>query len=573
MPHGNIQKARIHYIIAAVVFVGAIVVLRLFQLQVIHGSSYAEKGESQYVRSSSVFDRGTIYFTDKDGGTVAAATIEDGYRLGIVPSQLVDPDNTYTELQKLLAIDRSDFAASAQKRGDPYEELSPRVNSDVGDSITALGMRGVVLAPEKWRFYPGGSLASKAIGFVSYQNGGSTLVGSYGLERYYNDVLTRTNENLSINFFAELFANVQPTLFKSTAAQGDVVTSIETTVQSELETAVASIGEKWGSEAVGAVVMDPKNGEIVAMAQVPTFDLNDYRSADDISIYTNPFAQNVYEMGSIIKPLIMAAAVDVGAVTPQTTYTDKGSIVVSDRTIYNFDKKARGLATMQDVLNQSLNTGMVFIEQKMGKEAMHEYLVDRYRFDQRTGIDLPGEVKGLLGNLKAKNDVNYANAAFGQGIALTPISIVRGFAALANGGVLVTPHLATSIVHNDGEIETLEYEESKPILKPETVSTITNMLVHVVDDGYDRGLEHYSVAAKTGTAQIARPGGLGYYDDRNLHSLIGYFPASNPRYVIFFYNYYPKGGYGGQFAIQTLADPFFHMVQFLGNYYGITPDR
>jgi cell division protein FtsI/penicillin-binding protein 2 len=574
MQRGNIHQSRIKVIIAAVVFVGAVVVLRLFQLQIVHGNEYAEKGESQYVRNNSSFDRGTIYFTDKDGSTVAAATIEHGYRLGIIPDQLLDVDEAFESLNGIFPIDRADFYAAAKKAGDPYEEIAPRVSEDAAEKIEALGLPGISLAREKWRFYPGGNLASKAIGFVSYQNGASTLSGSYGLERYYDDVLLRTNENLSVNFFAELFANVQPTLFKSSAAQGDVVTSIEPTVQSELESAVLEVREKWGSESVGAIVMDPHTGEIVAMAQVPTFDLNNYRNADDVSVYSNPFAQSVYEMGSIIKPLLMASAIDVGAVTPETTYTDKGSVEVGDRTIYNFDKKARGLATMQDVLNQSLNTGMVFVGSRMGKDAVQEYLTERFEFDEKTGIDLPGEVKGLVGNLKAKNDVNYANAMFGQGIALTPISIVRGFAVLANGGFLVTPHVATAIIHTDGDTEDLAYpKEEKAILKPETVATITDMLVKVVDVGYQRGLKHYTVAAKTGTAQIARPGGLGYYDDRNLHSLIGYFPAHKPRYVVYFYNYYPKGGYGGQFAFQTLADPFFHMVQFLGNYYGIAPDR
>ncbi len=137
--------------------------------------------------------------------------------------------------------------------------------------------------------------------------------------------------------------------------------------------------------------MDPHTGEIIAMAHVPTFDLNEYGKETDVSVYSNPFAQNVYEMGSIIKPLVMAAALDAHVVTPQTTYVDHGFVKVQDRTFNNFDKKGRGLATMQDVLNQSLNTGMVFVEQKMGKDTFKEYMLNRYHVGEKTGVDLPGE--------------------------------------------------------------------------------------------------------------------------------------------------------------------------------------
>ena len=276
-------------------------------------------------------------------------------------------------------------------------------------------------------------------------------------------------------------------------------------------------------------------------------------------------------MGSIVKPLVMAAAIDVGAVTPTTSYSDKGFVTIDGKTLNNFDKKGRGNnVTMQQVLNESLNTGMIFVEQKMGKVAFKEYLVDKYKLGEKTGIDLPGEVNGAVGSLRDNNDINYAAASFGQGIATSPINIVRGFATLANGGTMVTPHIAKTIIESSGTTTDIAYPEGARVLKPETVSTITNMLVQVVDDGYDRGLSHYSVAAKTGTAQIARPDGGGYYTDRNLHSLIGYFPARNPRFVLYLFNVYPKGAL---FAIQTLGDPFFDMIQFMNNYYEIAPDR
>jgi cell division protein FtsI/penicillin-binding protein 2 len=226
---------------------------------------------------------------------------------------------------------------------------------------------------------------------------------------------------------------------------------------------------------------------------------------------------------------------------------------------------------MQDVLNQSLNTGMVFVEQHMGNAIFKEYMLDRFKLGQKTGVDLPGEINGIIGGLKDSNNVNFANAAFGQGVAFTPLSIVKGFAMLANGGYIITPHIATKIKQENGATRDLVYPKSEvPVLKSETVATMASMLTHVVDDGYHRGLTRYTVAAKTGTAQVAKPNGGGYYTDRNLHSLVGYFPATNPRYVVYFYNLYPKGA---PFAILSLGDSFFEMIQFLGGYYDIPPDR
>ncbi|MES2224923.1 MAG: penicillin-binding protein 2 [Patescibacteria group bacterium] len=571
MLDSSIHRKRIQIIIIAVAVLGGVIIIRLFSLQVINSKDYRARAERQYVTpSGNVFDRGTIYFTSKDGTTVAAAMVQDGFKAAVIPNLVTDPEKTFTTINAVTPLDRTSFFNSLAKKNDPYEEVAVHLSASQGEALTAQKIPGLTLYRDKWRYYPGDSLASKAIGFVSFKSN-NTLVGNYGLEQYYNDVLSRNGSAFYVNFFAEIFANIQSSIFKNTASTGDVVTSIEPTVQAQLEAAVAGIHDRWSSEATGGIVMDPHTGEIIAMAQVPTFNLNAYGGEKDPGIFSNPFVQNVYEMGSIVKPLIMAAAIDNNVVTPNTTYTDNGSLLIGGKTIYNFDKAGRGAGTsMQDVLNQSLNTGMIFVEQHMGKELFKDYMINRYKLGQKTGVDLPGEVNGLVSGLNGSNDVNYATAAFGQGIATTPINIVRGFSSLANGGYLITPHLATQILEQDGTIKTLEYPKSGPLLKASTLNTMETMLTHVVDDGYHRGLAHYTVAAKTGTAQIAKPNGGGYYGDRNLHSMIGFFPATNPKYVVYFYNYYPKNIL---YSIQTLGDPFFSMVQFLGNYYNIAPDR
>ena len=571
MLDNKIQNKRIKIIMVTVSIVGLIVIVKLFSLQVLNYKKYREKAERQYITPvGSIFDRGNIFFTSKDGTTIAAATVVEGYKLAIVPSQIKDIEYTFNEIINIIPnLKKESFLIQTNKKNDPYEEVVDRLNEDQSKKINNLKLPGVSLYKQKWRFYPGGSLAAKTIGFVSYKK--DQLIGNYGLEEYYNDVLSRENNSLYVNFFAEIFANVKSTIFKNTSNPGNLITSIEPTVQSHIENILLDTLERWSSDSVGAIVMDPYTGEIIAMSSVPNFDLNSYSKVKDFGIFTNPFVQNVYEMGSIVKPLVMASAIDVGAVTENTTYTDTGSVEIGGKIVSNFDNKGRGNINMQTVLSQSLNTGMVFVQQKMGKDNFKEYMLNRYRIGEKTGVDLPGEVNGLVSNLKNKNDVNYATASFGQGIATTPLNIVRSFASLANGGFLITPHVVSSIIEEGGSERALIYPKSEnPILKQETLSNIKTMLVNAVDDGYKRGLKDYTVAAKTGTAQIAKPDGSGYYTDRNLHSLIGFFPANKPRFVIYFFNVYPKNAL---FAVQTLADPFFGMVQFLGNYYSIIPDR
>lgn len=571
MSENNVHIKRINIIITAVAIVGGIVIIRLFSLQIIDAKQYRARAERQYVTpAGNVFDRGSIFFTSKDGTTVAAATVQDGFKAAINPSMVADAQQAYNDINAVVPVDQNSFFASAAKKNDPYEEVATHLSQQQGKDLSAKKIPGLTLYRDKWRYYPGDTLAAKAIGFVSY-NKNSQLVGNYGLEQYYNDVLSRNDGEFYVNFFAEMFANIQSSIFKNTADTGDVVTSIEPTVQAQLEQEVGTIHDKWSSQSTGAIIMDPNTGAILAMAQVPSFDLNNYGAEKDGSIYTNPLVQSEFEMGSIFKPLIMAAAIENNVVTPQTTYNDNGSVVIGGKTIYNFDKRGRGPGTtMQDVLNQSLNTGMIYVEQHMGDPMFKHYIEDVYKLGTKTGVDLPGEVNGLMTSLNGSNDVNYATAAFGQGIATTPINIVRGFASLANGGYLVTPHLATAIDEQDGTIKTLTYPKTGPILKPETLSTIDNMLIHVVNDGYHREQKNYTVAAKTGTAQIAIPGGGGYYNDRNLHSMIGFFPAEHPQFLVYFYNYYPKNIL---YSIQTLGDPFMDMVQFLANYYNVPPDK
>jgi len=268
----------------------------------------------------------------------------------------------------------------------------------------------------------------------------------------------------------------------------------------------------------------------------------------------------------------MAAGLDSGVITTDSTYYDAGTIKLDGFTISNFDGRGRGTVPMQEVLNQSLNTGVSYIANKMGKDQFRKYFLN-YKLGSETGIDLPNEAYGLIDNLNSPREVEYATASFGQGIAMTPVAVTRALATLANGGKLVTPHLATRISYDDGEVKEIRYPEGDRVLKEETSEGISRMLVTVVDDALKGGnvaLPNYTIGAKTGTAQIADPVHGGYYDDKYLHSFFGYFPAFEPRFIVFMYTVEPQGV---RYASETLTDPFMEITKFLINYYSIPPDR
>lgn len=564
--------SRFRWILAGVVLFTLILIFKAFLLQIVHGSFYKDAAYRQYATpASNIYERGSIYFTRKDGELVSAAVQTTGYKVALNTAKLKDIDGVYADISKVATLDKGTFTEKASKKNDPYEEIITHLNKTDADKISAMKIPGVSIFKEKWRFYPGGNLASHALGLVGYK--GDDLGGRYGLERQYDDQLSRNNESPYVNFFAEVFSNINKTFFSGGPKEGDIVTSIEPNVQSLLEKKLGEVKSKYNADAVGGIIMNPIDGSIYALTVKPDFNPNDLSSVKDTSLFSNPLVENVLEFGSVVKPLNMAAALDTGVVTPTTAYNDKGSVIVEKKEIFNFDKKGRGPGTtMQDVLNQSLNTGMVLVEQKLGKQRLKDYLL-AYGIKDKTGIDLPNETSGLVSNLNSPRELEYANASFGQGIALTPMEMVRALASLANGGNLVVPHLATKIKYNDGTFKNISYETTPTKISKKTSEEITNMLVTVMDKSLKNGtakMDNFSVAIKTGTAQVANNTTGGYYEDKHTHSFFGYFPAYEPRFIVFLYAVDPQGV---PFAAQTWADPFIDITKFLLNYYEVSPDR
>lgn len=557
---------------ALFLFAAIIVAARLYFLQVVKGDDFRAEAISQYVEASSeTSDRGAILFTAKDGSLVSGALMQRTWRVAIHPARIANPEGVYEALSAIAPIERERFFASVAKTNDPYEEIAFKLSDDEAAAVRTRNLAGVQVVADRARLYPGGSLAAHTLGFVGYIK--DTKAGRYGLERSWETTLVHALSGLYVNPFAEIFANVQ-SLFTSdpASAQGDILTTIEPTVQQHLEKTLDEVMSTYAPTLSGGIIMDPRTGAILALAQRPTFDPNTFNTETDGSVFSNQLVESVFEMGSIMKPLTVAAGLDAGAITATTTYYDAGCLERSGYTICNYDKKARRTVPVQEVLSQSLNVGATFVEEAMGHEHFATY-VRAYGLGEKTGIDLPNEATGMIQALRSGSDVDYASASFGQGIGVSAIAMTRALSALGNGGVLPSPHVVRAVRTESGITRSVSPDRTRRVLKEESANAVTRMLVTVYDKGLLHGAlrdERYSIAAKTGTAQIARPECGGYCDGEYLHSFFGYFPAYEPKFIVFLFVVKPQGV---QYASETLARPFADMKTFLVHYYDIPPDR
>ena len=566
-------RSRVRLILAFLIFIAFSIVVRLYFIQIVHGEEYALKADKQFTSGGGkLFDRGSIYFTRKDGALISAATLATGFLVAINPQTLGDPEAAYaaiTTAASSTSLSREAFIATAAKKNQVYIEVAHRLPEENGLALSKQNILGVEVFRERWRFYPGRTLAAQTIGIVSYGSG-DTLAGQTGLEAAYESTLARSGDSLYRNFFAELFSNVGDLLVSARdAREGDLVTTIEPEVQTRLENELAELNQRYGSKESGGIIMNPVTGALVAIARYPSYDVNNLQSIDPVEL-ANPLVEHVHEFGSIMKPLTMASALDAGVITPETTYNDTGCITVNEEKICNWDAKARGVIPMREVIVQSLNIGASWVARQLGQDQFRSYFMKF--FGVKTGIDLPNQSAALLSNLSKPQQIGYDTAAFGHGVAVTPVQMLRALGALANGGVMVEPHVVGAVRLNSGIERELDWSERTPVFSPEAARATTGMMVAVVDEKLGGGklkIPTMSVAAKTGTAQLTAPGG-GYYSDRYFHSFTGFFPAYHPRFIILLYTNDPQGV---TYASETLNATFMDLVHFLIDYYAVPPDR
>jgi cell division protein FtsI (penicillin-binding protein 3)/stage V sporulation protein D (sporulation-specific penicillin-binding protein) len=548
------DSARIKIVFLCVVATASIITWRLFILSYVRHTLYVKTSQAQTENISNVLIRGNIFVQDpKASGTDAnqrylVATNKKFPLAYVIPANVADPSAAASQLAGVLGTDMAGLRTTLESKSRSTKILARKLTPLQVDAITKLNIKGTGIRYEADRFYPADSFLAKVIGFFGYSSNGRA--GQYGIEGYFNDELSGSAGDTSA------------------PRPDDIVLTIDRNVQSFIESKLHEVLGKWHAASGSIIIQDPQTGKIIAMADDPTFNPNSY-SSSPTSSYINDSVQEMFEPGSSYKPLTMAMGLDLGKVTPATTYTDPGVIEIAGRQIHNFDNQAHGTVTMSQILEKSLNTGAAYVESLAGQDSFLNYTIN-FGFGQKTGIDLPGEVNGDIANLYSGRQINFVTASFGQGIAVTPLQLVTAYSALANGGKLMKPYIVDRIIHEGGkEIVTQPEVVSIPISE-KTSEKIRTMLVSVVDNGFDKArIKGYDIAGKTGTAQIADGKG-GYQEGVFIHDFLGFAPASNPKFVVLIKMDKPQGI---TFAADSLSPTFRDIAAYLLNYYNIPPTR
>jgi len=461
------------------------------------------------------------------------------------------------------------LVARLSKKDDPYEPVVRNATEEQLELVNALDDPSIDYVLEDARSYPELSFGGHVIGFLGQDDAGKAK-GFYGIEGFYNDFLSGApGELYSQTDLTGAWIGVGQRKFVPAVDGGDVLLTIDRTVQVTACGILKKGIEQFRADGGSLVIIEPSTGNIIAMCGAPDFDPKNYGEVEDFSTYNNPGIFDPYEPGSIMKPLVMAAALDVKAVTPNSTFVDTGSVTIDDFTIKNSADKVYGTANMIQVLEDSINTGMVWVMRRMGHDTLKEYF-ERFGFGSLTGIELKTEVPGTTASLGEQAEVYAATAAFGQGITTTPLQIAAAYAALANSGTYMKPHIVDELRYSDGTVEKKEPEAVRQSISPETATTIGAMLISVVEYGHGKraAVPGYYIAGKTGTAQVAEHGS---YSETNFNgSFAGYGPVHDPRFAMIVEISNPKDII---YAESTAAPVFGKIAKFLLEYYGVAPDR
>ncbi len=507
-------------------------IFRLYNLQLEQGSGYLRRVEAQGRINQSDFTRGTISFTDRYQTLIPVAVNKEFPIIYAVPKEISEPEKTAEILAPVIGLSKEKLSSLFSNPGSLYKLLLEKASNEQVQAIQSLNLKGIYIEAQNFRYYPFQNLASQLLGFVGVNDKNDQPVGLYGLESFYNDKL-QNNKNLRL--------------------------TIDRNLQARTEEVLDNLIKKFEATGGTAIIENPMTGEILALTNKPDFDPNNYSQAE-VGLFLNPAIKSLYEPGSVLKMITMAAGIDSGKITPETTYYDSGSVTLNGKTIKNWDKKAYGKLTMTNVIENSVNTGAVWAENKIGDDLFYNYLV-KFGLNKPTGVDFPQERAGNLSNLETKNAsaIDFATASFGQGIAVTPLALVNAFSAIANGGKLMRPYFNAE----------LKPQIIRQVISADTSRQLKAMMVSAVDKAGVAAIANYRVAGKTGTAQVPDFKNGGYTSDV-IDSYIGFAPADNPQFIIFLKLDEPKGA---PLAGLTVVPAFKDLAQFVLNYYNIPPDK
>lgn len=586
---------RLVWSLAIVFLLSLALFFKLAYLQIIKASKFAALSDKQHEFSQEVLaPRGRILATSVDGQDWPLAMNRIFYEVYAVPKDLDQPakEKLVLAMSQVFDVPISEASSSAywfriDKENDPYEMLQRKVEGPkllelyalltdrassslrieagkIKASDETVIFKGLGFENRTYRYYPESEAGAHILGFVNYEN-----QGTYGLEGYFDKELSGEKGWLSGTRFSSRREKADP--------GQDLYLTIDKALQYKACQLLVESKEEYEFKRGTIIVANPENGDILAMCSYPSFDPNNYGDIDDQSLLHNPAIAFQYEPGSVMKVLTMAAAVDQGKVSPNTSYFDKGQVMINGwpKPISNADfykYGGHGVTDMKTVLDMSLNTGAIFAMQETGANVFANYL-EKFGLGRDTNIELPGEVKGDIRKLQKDKvkEIDAATASFGQGIAVTPIQMIMSYAAIANDGILMKPRLIRKRITDDGKVYENQPQEIGRVISEKSAKTILAMLVSVVENGHSKsaGVKGYYIGGKTGTAQIAAPGG-GYLEDEYVHTFIGMGPVEDPKFVILVKMDSPEGI---KFAESTAAPVFGQMADFLIKYYHLAKTR
>ncbi len=536
------KNLRTNLIFSLIILFSIALLGKLFFIQILQGDFY--KALAQGLNNSPAevqTERGEIFL--KDGEPLA---INKNWPLVFAsPPKVTEPEKTAEILAGVLNLDKN-FVLEKLQKDTFYSLIKNKLTEEEVIALENLNLPGIYPDFERGRYYPQEFLASQVIGFL-----GGAGTGQYGLEEHYDKTLI----------------------------DSDLVLTMDYNVQFMAEKLLEEAEENLEIEGGQIIVIEPTSGKIIALANFPNFNpnqYNEYAAQDYLEIFENGATKDLFEPGSVFKPITFAAALEEEKITPQTTYVDEGVVEIGGWPIYNYGEKVWGERTMTEVLEKSINTGAVFVERKIPHNVFLDYIA-KFGIFEPTGIDLP-ETYSKNEEFKKGYEINFATASYGQGIEMTPIQLVRAYCAIANGGSLVKPYLAEEVIDNrvwePDKIIEIQPALSPQIISPKTASQLTAMLVSVVENGFAKAAQipGYYIAGKTGTAQISFSA-LGIdgdgYSEKTIQSFIGWLPAFNPQFLILVKLDNPQAKTAEYSAVplfHTLAENIIHRYQIPPDY-------
>ncbi len=540
---------RINLIFILFILISAAVIGRLVFIQIRHGDFYRALSQGLHINFAEEGpERGEIFLRD---GKSLAINI-NWFLVFAQPKEITDLEGTADKLAPILQLDK-EFLLERMSQNNFYTVLKRKLTEEEVAKIKELDdIEGIYLAEERGRYYPQEELASQVVGFL-----GAEQKGQYGLEEFYDPLLEG-----------------EPGLMEQTKGS-DLVLTLDYEVQFKAEQLLKKAKIDLEIEGGQIIVADPVSGEILAMANLENFNPNNYEKyaeEGNMEIFQNPSTQGLFEPGSVFKPITMAAALEENRISPDTTYTDEGSVTISGFTVYNYGQRTYGgPLTMTNVLEKSINTGAVFVERKLGPTSFLKY-IEKFGFMEPSGIDMQ-ETYSLNKELEKGREINFATASFGQGIEMTPVQLIRAYSAIANGGKLIIPHLVQKVVSGGKAVDNNSIKPEEHIISSKTASQLTAMLISVVENGYAKaaGIPGYFVAGKTGTAQVSF-GALGIdkkgYSEKTVQSFVGFAPAFNPKFLIMVKLNNPNTNTAEYSAIPIFKE----LADFIIHLYEIPPD-